>query len=55
MEAGCSASHYPGPNLMDFNQSEESFNSLVTDLDTVEKQMASLLNTYDAISSGNNR
>jgi hypothetical protein len=55
MEAGCSASHYRGPNLLDFNHSEESFNSLVTDLDTVEKQMASLLNTYESISSGNNR
>ena len=54
MEAGSSASEYPGPNFLNFNQSEESFNSLVTDIDMVEKQMASLLNTYESISSGNN-
>ena len=50
--AGCGASNFPDPNFLDLNQSEESFNSLVTDLDTVEKRMATLLNAYD-ISPGN--
>jgi hypothetical protein len=46
---------YPDTPFLDLNQSLESFNLLVTDLDTVEKQMASLLNTYESISSGINR
>lgn len=44
--AGCTSSH----NFYDFNQSEESFKSLITDIDVVERQMASLLKTYESLS-----
>lgn len=51
---GCTSSAY-SQNFYDFNQTEGSFKSIITDLDVVERQMASLLKTYESLSpSGKN-
>ncbi|KAI9556583.1 hypothetical protein GHT06_016373 [Daphnia sinensis] len=46
---GCTSSVY-AQNFYDFNETEGSFKSIITDLDVVERQMASLLKTYESLS-----